>query len=157
MIILPLIFFKKEYDLAISYYQNWCFVLNGMWQSRILFEQGYVGKFSFPGIGGQRPIFSNISVYCLKWLFEFSGVVGMGVWSATRDISLDPLIKAMFKTSNFICTCTCNCAGHHVNILRRLLNNYFTKSRPRMTGVYEKKIYRFIYFTYMYILVYILL
>lgn len=110
-----------------------------MWQSRILFEQGYVGKFSFPGMGGQRPIFSNISVYCLKWLFEFSGVVGMGVWSATRDISLDPLINAMFKTSNFICTCTCNCAGHHVNILRRLLNNYFTKSRPSMTGVYGKK------------------
>lgn len=107
-----------------------------MWQSRILFEQGYVGKFGFPGMGGQRPIFSNISVYCLKWLFEFSGVVGMGVWSATRDISLDPLIKGMFKTSNFICTC--NCAGHHLN-LGRLRKNYFTKSKPSMTGVSGKK------------------
>lgn len=128
-----------------------------MRQSRILFQQGYVGEIQFSRDGGQGYIFSYVSVYCLKWLFEFSGVVGMGVWSATRDISLDPLIKAMFKTSNFICTCTCNCAGHHVNILRRWFNNYFTKSRPRMTGVYEKKniplhlfyvhVYTSIYFT----------
>lgn len=68
-----------------------------------------MGKFSFPGMG-VKDEFSVIFLFtvCNDYL---NFPVWLGVLSASRDISLDPLIKAMFKTSNFICTC--NCAGHH--------------------------------------------